>query len=96
MRRPGVGGASKVDDGRFGVRAWPDPGCLKMPKLRDFFSGRILQEMVCSSLTLTQRTMYDFYEHVSQRDQVTLQSVPCCESQAAPFPPWRLQSLAVL
>ena len=56
---PGVCGGSKVEDGRFGVGALPEPGCLKMPKLIDFLSGRILQEIVCSALTLTQRTRYD-------------------------------------
>ena len=31
-----------------------------MPKLMDFLSGLILHDMVCSALTLTQRTRYDF------------------------------------
>ena len=62
-----MGGGSKVDDGRFGVGALPEPGCLKMPKLMDFLSGRILQEMVCSALTLTQRTRYDYTNNTQQR-----------------------------
>lgn len=32
-----------------------------MPKLIDFFSGRMLQDMVCSALTLTHRTRYDLH-----------------------------------
>ena len=56
---PGVGGASKVEEGSFGAGAFSEPGCLKMPKLIDFLSGLTLQEIVCSALTLTQRTRYD-------------------------------------
>lgn len=35
----GVGGGSKVDEGSRGVGAFPEPGCLKIPKLIDFFWG---------------------------------------------------------
>lgn len=55
-RKAGVGGGSKVDDGSLGVGAAPGPGCLKMPKLIDFLSGLILQDIVCSAFTFTQRT----------------------------------------
>ena len=52
-RRPGVCGSSNVDDWRLGVGARPAPGCLKMPKLIDFLSGRMLQDMVWSGFALT-------------------------------------------
>ena len=58
--KAGVGGGSKVDDGSLGVGAAPGPGCLKIPKLIDFLSGLILQDIVCSAFTFTQRTRYDF------------------------------------
>lgn len=38
-RNPGVGGGSKVEEGSRGVGAFPEPGCLKMPKLIDFLWG---------------------------------------------------------
>ena len=49
-----------MDDGNLGVGAAPGPGCLKMPKLIDFLSGLILQDIVCSAFAFTQRTRYDF------------------------------------
>jgi len=60
-----------------------------MPKLMDFLSGRMLQEIVCSALTFTQRTRYDYRFHVSLFDSPYGKSVvPCCESPAAPCLPW--------
>lgn len=57
---PGVGGGSKVEDGSFGIGPASGPGCLKMPKLMDFLSGRMLHDIVCSALACTQRTRYDY------------------------------------
>ena len=58
----GGGGGSKVNEGNFGVGALPWPGCLKMPKLIDFFCGSMLKKIVCSSSTFTQRTRYDLLQ----------------------------------
>ena len=56
----GVEGASKVaDDGRLGVTPLFTPGCLKMPKFKDFLCGCMLHDIVCPADTLTQRTRYD-------------------------------------
>lgn len=38
-----------------------------MPKLMDFLSGLILQDIVCSPLTLTQRTRYDYLTSNQQK-----------------------------
>lgn len=38
-RRLGVGGGSNVEEGSLGVGVLSTPGCLKMPKLIDFFCG---------------------------------------------------------
>lgn len=62
-----MGGGSKVDDGRFGVGALPEPGCLNMPNSMDFLSGRILQDIVCLAFTLTHRTRYDYQNNNQQR-----------------------------
>ena len=51
---------SNEADGSLGVGAIPDPGCLKIPKSMLFLWGCMLQEIVCSDLTSTQRTRYDF------------------------------------
>lgn len=38
-RRLGVGGGSNVEEGSLGVGVLSTPGCLKIPKLIDFFCG---------------------------------------------------------
>lgn len=38
-RRFGVGGGSNVEEGSLGVGVLSTPGCLKIPKLIDFFCG---------------------------------------------------------
>ncbi len=58
-RIAGVGGGSKVNEGNLRVGALPWPGCLKIPKLMDFFCGSMLKKIVCSASTSTQRTRYD-------------------------------------
>ena len=60
---PGVGGGSKLGEGSLGVDALPELGCLKIPKFIDFFSGRMLQDIVWCSLTFTHRTRYDLVRH---------------------------------
>lgn len=42
----GVGGGSNVEDMTFGLDTDPDAGCLNIPKLSDFLSGLMLQEIV--------------------------------------------------
>ena len=56
----GVEGASGVETGgkfAVGTALFP-PGCLKMPKLSDFFSGWMLHAIVCPPETWSQRTRY--------------------------------------
>jgi hypothetical protein len=43
------------------------PGCLKMPKLRDFLCGCKLHEMVFPGFTCIQRTRYDWKSQLGWR-----------------------------
>jgi hypothetical protein len=51
-----VEGSELAEEARLDVRLPTWPGCLKMPKLSDFLCGWMLQDMVWSDRTLTQRT----------------------------------------
>src|SRR5215469_2711406 len=68
----GVEGMSGVETGgRFvvGIELF-QPGCLKMPKLSDFFSGWMLHAIVCPPETWSQRTRYAYKHRGSQFSQL--------------------------